>query len=238
MKISPIIILFLILYGCKSQILPSKEHQTKMKFIENFKDITTINSSIEFKEWIPVLAKVYYQDQFYRDIKEPKYYLANFSKQNILDKENQMIVSKFLDEFGYPNLKEIGLIGYKAVNLTLEHANLEYKKKYLKIIELGFKEKKMAPVYYSIFVDKMLFKERKFQMYGTQIVEYKNKYTFYPLNLQNTIKNRKAIKLNETLSDYLKNNFNSTFDSASYEKNLPELIRYFRIDTTQSKAIK
>lgn len=233
MKYKYTAILILFLYGCKSPVLPSKEHQFRIKFIEKFKDPTTAKVSVELKPWVPVFSKVYYNDQLYRDLKEPKYYTENHFKQDKLDKENQIIVSKFLNEFGYPSLKEIGLIGYKAINLTLDHAGLEYKKKYLYLVETAFKEKKMAAVYYSIFIDKILCTERKFQIYGTQVTRHKNEYTFYPLNLKSVILNRKRIGLNETLFDYLKNNFRSTFDSALYEKKLPELINYFKIDTTQ-----
>ena len=137
------IILILLFCSCDRRLKPSEFHVLKLKLIKGFENSPTMFKPIGDKELSLKLKTLQYNDQLYRDIKEPKYYLVNYKKQNVLDNENQEIVKKILDKYGYLSIKEIGYIGNHGLNLTLEHAPYEMKIKYTPIIDSAFASKKI-----------------------------------------------------------------------------------------------
>ncbi len=208
---------------------PSEFHTKRMEFLKNFKDFTTLNTPSKYKNLIDTLKNVYYDDQLYRDIKEPKYYFQNSKKQDLLDKNNQTIILSILERYGYLGTKEVGYIGNKAIGITLDHAPYEVKLRYLPVIESAFQSKNISPENYTIYKDKMAMKEHRLQEYGTQIITLNTGYSFYPLDINKTEINRKRIGLKQDLKSYLRTFFNTEFDSAKYVEILPVLIKKFDI---------
>ena len=219
----------LLLFGCNRKLQPSEFHILKMKLIKDLENSTLLLVNKKNKELAIKLKSVNYNDQLYRDIKNPNYYLQNQKEQNILDKKNQAIVTCILDKYGYLGIKDVGYIANHGIILTLEHAPYNVKLKYLPIIDSAFKSKKISPEVYSIYKDKMAIKERRYQEYGTQIISYENSYTFYPLNIQKTDSLRKNIGLKQNLKTYLKVFFNTEFDSLKYLTKLPILKKSYDI---------
>lgn len=228
-KFVQIFFLVIVLSSCNKKLQPSEFHILKLKLIKKFEDspqmyVPPQNKTLSFK-----LKSVNYDDQFFRDIKNPKYYLENQKKQDLLDKKNLEIVTKILDEHGYLGMDDIGYIANHGINLTLEHAPFNIKLKYMPIIDSAFKYKKIDVGVYTIYKDKMAVKEKRLQEYGTQIILYENKYTFYPLDPQKTDSVRKKTGLPQDLKTYLKTFFNTDFDSLKYLKQLPNLKKSFNI---------
>ncbi len=223
------IISLIIIASCNNKMKPSEFHTKRMGFLKNFKDFTTLNTPTKYKNLIDTLKNVYYDDQLYRDNKEPKYYLQNYKKQDVLDKKNQTIILSILDRYGYLGIKDVGFIGNAAISITLDHAPYDIKLRYLPIIEAAFQNKNMSPGLYTIYKDKMAMKEHRLQEYGTQIITLNTGYSFYPLDINKTEINRKRIGLKQDLKSYLRTFFNTEFDSAKYVEILPDLIKKFDI---------
>lgn len=226
MKILFSIYISLIFISCKNNDAPTKSHSSRIKFIKEFKDPSNLYTKKEYKIWLDSFKTVYYQDQFYRDNSNPKYYEKNLSKQNVFDSINQKIVFNFIDSFGYPSVQEIGFINYRAINITLDHSKSALKIKYLPLVEQAFNSKKMTPTKYAIYKDKLSYHQKKFQTYGTQLLKFENKYTLYPVDLTTLNFNRNKIGIKQTVADYLKMSFKIEFDSTQYQKDLPRLMKH------------
>ena len=229
MKIIATISLFFVLASCNNEITSTKAHTARLKLIKDLIDPTNLYTNKKYALWLDSFKIVYYQDQFYRDNSNPKYYEKNLSKQNVFDSINQKIVFNFIDSFGYPSVQEIGFINYRAINITLDHSKSALKFKYLPLVEQAFNSKKMTPTYYAIYKDKLSYHQKTFQTYGTQLLKFEDKYTLYPVDLTTLNFNRNKIGIKQSIAEYLKINFKIEFDSTQYQKDLPRLMKYLSV---------
>src|SRR6187402_2649150 len=92
------------------------------------------------KAWVPILKKVGDNDQKYRSINDPKLFKKNLAEQNKLDSENQIIVSKYLDKYGWPKMKMVGAFGKIAIFDVIQHAPLSMQEKYYPLLVKAVKE--------------------------------------------------------------------------------------------------
>jgi hypothetical protein len=215
--------------GCTKKLKPSEFHTFRINLLKDFQDPTAKNIPLKFIDIANKLRVVHYNDQLYRDVKNPKYHQQNLEKQNILDSINFKVVSSILDKYGYLGLDDVGYIASKAQIIVLVHAPYSFKIKYKKIIDSAMIQKKISGETYAMFVDKMALTEKRYQLYGTQVLEYQNSYTLYPTDLTTVDSLRKIIGLPMNVKTYLKNLFNTNFDSADYQKRLPDLEKVYQI---------
>lgn len=232
MKYTVALFMFFI-YSCSSNVKPRTEHLARLEQIKGMEIFTFLdNLSEEERLNIKPLLQLYYKDQLYRDAKNYEYYKANKLKQDLLDSENQLIVARFLDSTGFPSKKEVGYLSAHNIALVLEHAPLMFKEKYAPLMNKALQKGDVSPSQYAIFIDKILWKKKQLQKYGTQVIYQNKSYSLYPVNLATVATYRKEINMLEPLEYYLEKNFKIKLDSSAYMKELPASLVKYKIDTT------
>ena len=94
------------------------------------------------------------------------FYYAN--KMDSIDSANQEILSCILDSVGWPdNLSEKANTG---IFLVIDHATKEYSEKYLELVESQADNGLIPKDLYATLYDRILMKNGKKQVYGTQSV--------------------------------------------------------------------
>src|SRR6218665_74391 len=130
-----------------------------------------------------ILKKILVDDQKYRDIRNISLLRDSTVFQKELDSRNRVLVDSLLSKHGFLGIKQVGYFGFLPIILTLIHADTNYKKKYIKIINNQFKNGNVSRDYYAMFIDKYLYQTKKLQKYGTQFYIYPNgKMVYYPFN--------------------------------------------------------
>lgn len=85
-----------------------------------------------------------------------------------IDVPNMKRLEEIFDEHGFPTAAMIGKDGVEAFLLILQHAPDErLRQKLLKPIEKAFKHKEISPSQYAGFVDRLLVRQNKPQIYGS-----------------------------------------------------------------------
>lgn len=97
-----------------------------------------------------------------------------------VDKDNQAFVSRVLDHMGWP--KGLTEEANFAIFLVIDHAGLEYQKKYLELVKNQSEAKVVAAGDYATLVDRILMKSGKPQEYGTQTVTLNRETFLWPVS--------------------------------------------------------
>ncbi len=185
------------------------------------------------KNLVTQLDKIYFDDQstrsqirpkeekYGRDSKEMRAFWQVILKN---DSINQVKVSKILDTQGWPSKKVIGERGTSTLFFVIQHANLKTQVKYLPIITKAVESNNLPKRQYAMFYDRLVLRQGKRQVYGTQLASSKGSKKHYVLPLEdakNVDKRRARMGLN-TMQENL-NRWNLTWDIAAYLKALPEI---------------
>lgn len=161
-----------------------------------------------------ILNKVYEDDQKYR--KKSKKYLDKYGSDSlevknaiidmeILDKKNLERVEVILNEYGWLGEDIIGVKENATLFLVIQHADLETQLKYYPImeeaVELGCARKSDL----AMLQDRILVKQGKKQMYGTQLIydEELGSYVVEPLVYPERVDERRAVVGLPPMSEYL-----------------------------------
>jgi hypothetical protein len=98
---------------------------------------------------------------------------------HIKDSINLIKVTKILDTYGWLGPQEIGEQGNSALFLVIQHADQATQEKYLPMMREAVKNKRAHASSLALLEDRVLLKQGKKQIYGSQIgTDYKNN-TFY-----------------------------------------------------------
>ncbi len=185
------------------------------------------------KNLVAALDKIFFDDQSTRSQirpKEEKY--GRDSKemrafwQVILrnDSINQVKVSKILDTQGWPSKNKIGVKGTSTLFFVIQHADLQTQVKYLPMITKAVSSNNLPKRQYAMFYDRLVLRQGKRQLYGTQLAitkESKDPYVLPLEDAKNVDKRRAEMGLN-TMQENL-NRWNLTWDVAVYLKALPKI---------------
>jgi hypothetical protein len=122
------------------------------------------------------------------------------------DSLNCIIVSSFLDKYGWPNPNLFSNNTNEAIFYVIQHSELNIQKKYEKVLEKAFKEKQLSPQKYANFKDRLNIEQGDYQIYGTQLKSLINdKLNFHPIYHEKSVnKRRKNVGLN-TIQEYARN---------------------------------
>ncbi|HRE65096.1 MAG TPA: hypothetical protein PKU77_15010 [Ferruginibacter sp.] len=223
-------IITIISISCNRELkkMPSKNHLERLKLNLSMSALLSKNSNPKFKHLLCRLDSVYYNDQLYRDLNNPGYLNQNIAAQKRLDLQNQKIVANIIDSFGYLNSEDVGIIGQKAINTTLLHSQLTFKKKYQPLLEEAFKNKRLFVNTYAAFIDKISLQENNLQKYGTQFINYKGKYLYAPLNIDSLQFYRNQLGQPLDSTGLSKGFDNLNINPAEYKRLLPALIDYYK----------
>jgi len=124
-----------------------------------------------------LLSKIYEDDQYYRhtidDVKSKygrgsKEYDDVIKRMSHQDSLNLNIVEEILDKYGWLSKNVVGSKGNKALWLVIQHADLTFQEKYYPIMETAVKNKKASKTDLAYLQDRILMRQGKKQLYGTQ----------------------------------------------------------------------
>ena len=185
------------------------------------------------KKLVAQLDKIYFDDQSTRSqirSKEEKY--GRDSKemrafwQVILrnDSINLVKVTNILDTQGWPSKKKIGTRGTSTLFFVIQHADLNAQTKYLPMITKALENNDLPKRQYAMFYDRLVLRQGKRQVYGTQLAMSKESKKPYILPLedaQNVDKRRAEMGLNSMQENL--NRWNLNWDIEAYLKILPKI---------------
>ena len=232
-------LLLLLFAACKSQ-------KTAERRLIIYPDPSTRFISDSFRHLLPILDSIWYRDQFYRyDLysgskkeqqKKSKAFKKNGDKVREWDAMNLSIVEGIISKHGWLGPRQVGLRGISALFLPIQHADLKTQEKYLPLIKQAVLDKKIIPSDYVMLADRIAIRNKRPQVYGTQINAAGGNHEVMPLvNPDSVDAWRKSINMAQTMEQYVKI-WNLTWDKEEYKKQLPGLMKkYGMVDSSGRK---
>lgn len=140
------------------------------------------------------------------------------------DSLNLIKVSRILDERGWPDKALIGERGTSAIFLVIQHADQGTQEKYLPVVTKAMEDGNLPSRQYAMFFDRLLLRQGKRQVYGTQLAMSKESKAPYVLPLEDPehVDARRAQMGLNTMQQNL-NRWNLTWDVEAYVKSLPAI---------------
>jgi hypothetical protein len=114
-----------------------------------------------------------------------------------VDKVNTKRLNEIFNQYGFPTARLIGKDGVKSFMLLLQHTTDEsLRQKSLPAIRKAFMRKEISPMDYSNYVDRLLVRQGKLQIYGANFEIRDGKLVMTPVvDPKNLNKRRKKIGL-------------------------------------------
>jgi hypothetical protein len=131
---------------------------------------------------------------------------ALVEKQQEVDKSNLQRLVQIIDTYGWPGRTIVGKEGSLTAFLIIQHADLEYQKKYFPLLKDAVRRGEAASQYAALLEDRILMREGKKQIYGSQL--HQNDVTksleLWPIEDEEGVDTRRASVGLEPLADYLR----------------------------------
>jgi hypothetical protein len=130
-------------------------------------------------------------------------------RQNELDSKNRQRLDEIVKEHGWPKMSSFGPEASGVAFLIVQHADLEYQKKYLPLIRESVTKNEARPSDLAMLQDRILTREGKKQMYGTQVRVNQTTQVMelYPIEDEENVDARRATVGLGPLAQYLKKAF-------------------------------
>jgi hypothetical protein len=140
-------------------------------------------------------------------------------RQNDLDGKNRQRLDEIVKQHGWPKKSVFGEEASGVAFLIVQHAELDYQKKYLPLIKDAVAQKEARRSDLAMLEDRILTREGKKQVYGTQLRlnQTTQRMELYPLDDEVNVDSRRAAAGLEPLAEYLKRAFG--IDYAPPKKN-------------------
>lgn len=135
------------------------------------------------------------------------------------DSINIIKITDIISKYGWLSEKEVGYKANSTIFLVIQHAPFRTQKRLLPEVEKALKEDKLKPSHYALFKDRVLLREGKKQVYGSQISydQETGEHFVAPLeDPDNVDERRKSMGLNP-LADYVKH-WGITWNVSEYKK--------------------
>ncbi|PYF74320.1 DUF6624 domain-containing protein [Pedobacter nutrimenti] len=140
------------------------------------------------------------------------------------DSINLAKAKNLISTYGWLSPQQVGYKGNQGLFLIIQHADLTTQQTYLPIVRKAAAEGKVAAWSLAFLEDRILMREKKRQIYGSQL--YQN-YLFPVQDLDNLDKRRASVGL-EPIAEYLEDP-QKKWNIETYKKELPELIKKFAV---------
>ena len=140
---------------------------------------------------------------------------------NINDSVNVVKIIDILDKYGWVSEEKVGKQASMTPWLVIQHADLTTQQKYLPSLQEAVKNGQQSPENLALLEDRILIREGKQQIYGTQL-EWDgeiNKNVLSPLSDPDNVDVRRANVGLPPLADYLKN-WGIVWDVEEYKKTI------------------
>jgi uncharacterized protein DUF6624 len=140
-------------------------------------------------------------------------------RQNELDGKNRQRLDEIVKEHGWPKRSVLGDEASGVAFLIVQHAELDYQKKYLPLIKEAVGQKEARRSDLAMLEDRILTREGKKQVYGTQLRlnQTTQRMELYPIEDEANVDARREAAGLEPLAEYLKRVFG--IDYAPPKKN-------------------
>ena len=140
-------------------------------------------------------------------------------RQNDLDGKNRQRLDEIVKQHGWPKKSVFGEEASGVAFLIVQHAELDYQKKYLPLIKNAVDQKEARRSDLAMLEDRILTREGKKQLYGTQLRlnQTTQRMELYPIEDEENVDSRRAAVGLEPLALYLKRGFG--IDYAPPKKN-------------------
>jgi len=140
-------------------------------------------------------------------------------RQNALDGKNRQRLDEIVKAHGWPKRSVFGEEASGVAFLVVQHAELDYQKKYLPLIKEAVAQKEARQSDLAMLEDRILTREGKKQTYGTQLRlnQTTQRMELYPIEDEENVDARRAKVGLEPLAQYVKRVFG--LDYAPPKKN-------------------
>jgi len=130
-------------------------------------------------------------------------------RQNEIDSKNRQRLDEIVKEHGWPKMSSFGPEASGVAFLIVQHADLEYQKRYLPLIKESVTRNEARPSDLAMLQDRVLTREGKKQIYGTQVRVNQSTQVMelYPIEDEENVDARRATVGLGPLSQYLKKAF-------------------------------
>jgi hypothetical protein len=128
-------------------------------------------------------------------------------KQDEIDKRNLVRLEEIIGQHGWPGKSLVGEEAGRAAFLILQHAELKSQQKYFPLLKKAASEGEARASDIAMLEDRILMREGKKQVYGTQVhssPETKGKLELYSIENEAHVDERRAAVGLPPLADYLK----------------------------------
>ena len=130
-------------------------------------------------------------------------------RQNDVDGKNRQRLDVIVKEYGWPKMSVFGEEASGVAFLIVQHAELDYQKKYFPLIKEAVAQKEARRSDLALLEDRILTREGKKQVYGTQLRlnQTTQRMELYPIEDEENVDDRRAAVGLEQLAEYLKRAF-------------------------------
>jgi len=186
--------------------------ETKMN-----RHLVMLLDSVYRNDQLSRLKAVSIKNQYGTEAKETKEEWKAIQKK---DSVNLMIVLDILDKYGWVGKNVVGAMGNSTLSLVMHRADSKIQVKYLPMMREAFKNNNVDVYDLAVMEDMVALKERKKQIYGSQLKQIdEKKYCVLPIEEPETVNERRTkIGLN-TMNEFLKK-WNMPWDMNNYKKDL------------------
>ena len=137
--------------------------------------------------------------------REPKNFGSQWKEQQAIDRRNQARLDTIVKEYGWPTFAWAGRDGVDAAFLVVQHADLDYQRKYLPTIEQAVAQRNLSPSVFALLEDRIRVREGKKQIYGTQLnTAADGTWVPYPIEDEANVDARRARVGLGPLAEYVK----------------------------------
>jgi len=143
------------------------------------------------------------------DEKVAKKWKQAVERQNALDSRNRQRLDEIVKQYGWPKKSVFGEEASGVAFSVVQHAELDYQKKYLPLIKEAVAQKEARQADLAILEDRILTREGKKQIYGTQVRLNQNTQLMelYPIEDEENVDARRVGVGLEPLAQYVKKAF-------------------------------
>jgi hypothetical protein len=130
-------------------------------------------------------------------------------RQKELDSKNRQRLDEIVKQYGWPKNSVFGEEASGVAFSVVQHAELDYQKKYLPLIKEAVAQKEARHSDLAMLEDRILIREGKKQVYGTQarLNQKTELMELYPIEDEENVDARRASVGLEPLAQYLKRAF-------------------------------
>ena len=122
-----------------------------------------------------------------------------------IDSCNLVQVEKLIAKYGWLGKGFVGARGNQTIFLVIQHADLSTQEKYLPIMQKSVDEGESSPSDLALLQDRVLMRQGKKQIYGSQVVFNKTGgQEFYPIEDEKNVNIRRAKVGLQPLEEYAK----------------------------------